>query len=42
MDEQGKKILEKLYGTLTPDLITLRDILVEEGCRDVAMESTSI
>jgi hypothetical protein len=42
LDEQGKKILEKRYGTLTPDLITLRDILVEEGCRDVAIESTSI
>ena len=42
LDEQGKKILEKRYGTLTPDLIELHDILVEYGCGRVAMESTSI
>jgi len=42
LDEEGKKILEKRYGTLTPDLIALRDALVEEGCGNVAMESTSI
>ena len=40
--EKGKKILEKRYGTLTPDLIALRDELVEHGCGRVAMESTSI
>jgi len=42
LDEQGKKILEKRYGTLTPDLMTLRDTLIEQGCGKVAMESTSI
>jgi len=42
LDEQGKKILEKRYGTLTPDLDALRDTLVEQGCGRVAMESTSI
>ena len=42
LDEQGKKILEKRYGTLTPDLISLRDLLVEKGCGYVAMEITSI
>ncbi|MDS1032753.1 transposase [Porphyromonadaceae sp. NP-X] len=42
LDEEGKKILEKRYGTLTPDLISLRDVLIEEGCGNVAMESTSI
>jgi transposase len=42
LDEQGEKILEKRYGTLTPDLIALRDTLVEYGCGRVAMESTSI
>ena len=42
LDEQGKIIFEKRYGTLTPDLIALRDALVEHGCGRVAMESTSI
>jgi transposase len=42
LDEQGKKILEKRYGTLTPDLMELRNTLVEQGCGRVAMESTSI
>ena len=42
LDEQGKKIFEKRYGTLTPDLMALRETLVEEGCGRVAMESTSI
>ncbi|MDR0205774.1 MAG: IS110 family transposase [Bacteroidales bacterium] len=42
LDEQGKKIFEKRFGTLTPDLIALRDTLVEYGCGRVAMESTSI
>ena len=42
LDEQGKKILEKRYGTLTADLMTLRDSLIEQGCGKVAMESTSI
>jgi hypothetical protein len=41
LDEQGKKNFEKRYGTLTPDLIALRDTLVEHGCGRVAMESTS-
>jgi transposase len=42
LDQQGKKILEKRFGTLTPDLDKLRDTLVEHGCCRVAMESTSI
>jgi len=42
LDEQGKKIFEKRYTTLTPDLMELRDTLVEKGCGRVAMESTSI
>jgi len=42
LDEQGKKILEKRYGTLTPDLTSLRDTLVSNGCGRIAMESTSI
>ena len=42
LDAQGKKILEKRYGTLTPDLTQLRDNLIEHGCGKVAMESTSI
>jgi transposase len=42
LDEQGKKIFEKRYGTLTPDLDALRDNLVAQGCGRVAMESTSI
>ena len=42
LDEQGKKILEKRYGTLTPSLMELRDMLVAQGCNRVAMESTSI
>ena len=42
LDSQGKKEFEKRYGTLTPDLIELRDTLVEHKCGRVAMESTSI
>jgi len=42
LDEQGKKIFEKRFGTLTPDLEKLRDTLVEHGCGRVGMESTSI
>jgi transposase len=42
LDEQGKKIIEKRYGTLTPDLTALRDALIEHGCGNIAMESTSI
>lgn len=42
LDEQGKRILEKRYGTLTPDLTALREALIERGCGSIAMESTSI
>ena len=42
LDEQGKKIFEKRYGTLTPELDKMRNTLVEKGCGRVAMESTSI
>ena len=42
LDEQGKKIFEKRFGTLTPDLEKLRDTLVDHGCGRVTMESTSV
>ena len=42
LNEQGKKILEKRYGTLTSDLLKLRETMVEYGCGRAAMESTSI
>jgi transposase len=42
LDEKGKKILEERYGTLTPDLDRLRNVLVDNGVGRVAMESTSI
>ena len=42
LDEQGKKIFEKRFGTLTLDLIALRYTLVEYGCGRAAMKSTSI
>lgn len=42
LDEQGKKLLEQRYGTLTPELTALRDTLIANGCGLVAMESTSI
>jgi hypothetical protein len=35
-DEQGKKNLEKRYGTLTPELGRLRDTLIEQDCGRVA------
>ena len=42
LDEKGEKILEKRFGTLTPELDKLRDTLVEQCVGRVAMESTSI
>ena len=42
LNEKGEKILEERYGTLTPDLDKLRDILVDNGVGRIAMESTSI
>ena len=42
LDEKGQKIFEKRYGTLTPELDKLREMLVAQGCGRVAMESTSI
>jgi len=42
LDEQGNKIFEQRFGTLTPELTALRDTLVSYGCGRVAMESTSI
>jgi len=42
LDEQGKKILEQRFGTLTPELDKLRDTLVAHNCCRVALESTSI
>jgi hypothetical protein len=40
LDEEGKKNFEKRFGTLTPDLIALRDAIVAHDCGSVAMEST--
>ena len=41
LDSKGEKIEEK-FSTLTPDLDRMRDIMVEHGVQEVAMESTSI
>lgn len=41
LKETGEKI-EKVFGTLTPDLDSLRDFLVEHNVGKVAMESTSV
>jgi transposase len=41
-DEKGEKVLEKRFSTLTTDLDLLRSMLIENGCGNVAMESTSI
>ena len=41
LDENGKKILEERFSTLTPDLDRLRDELAERCAGRVAMESTS-
>lgn len=40
-DKQGRKILEKPYGTFTPDLIALRDTFFR-GYGNVAMKSTGV
>jgi len=42
LSEKGEKILESRYGTLTPELDKLREVLVSHGVGRVAMESTSI
>ena len=42
LDENGEKILEQRFGTLTPDLLNLREVLLTHCCKYVAMESTSI
>jgi len=42
LDEKGEKILEEHYGTLTPDLDKLRDVLVDHGVGRVAKESTAV
>ena len=41
MNEKGDKIEEK-SSTLTPDLDRMRDLMVESGVCEVAMESTII
>lgn len=41
LQENGEKI-EKIYGVLTPELDSMRDLLVENDVGEVAMESTSI
>jgi transposase len=42
LDEKGEKVFEKRFSTLTTDLDLLRSVLIENGCGQVAMESTSI
>jgi transposase len=42
LDEKGEKISEQRFSTLTTDLDLLRVMLIENGCGQVAMESTSI
>jgi transposase len=42
IDEERKKIFEKRYGTLTPDLKELLETLRSYNVKEVAMESTSI
>ena len=42
LDGEGNFFLERRYGTLTPELTTLRDALIGVGCERIAMESTSI
>jgi hypothetical protein len=32
LDENGEKILEQCFGTLTPDLLSLREVLLTHGC----------
>jgi len=41
LTERGEKI-EEVFGTLTPELERLRDLLVSQVVGKVAMESTSI
>ena len=41
LTENGEKI-EEVFGTLTPELDRLRDLLISHGVGKVAMESTSI
>ena len=36
LDEMGKKLFEKRYGTLTPNLTELRERLIEKDCSRVA------
>jgi transposase len=42
MYNKREKLLEKRFGTLTPDLQTLKETLLKHGISGVAMESTSI
>lgn len=41
LQENGEKI-EKIYGVLTPELDSMRDLQVENDVGEVTMESTSI
>lgn len=41
LQENGGEI-EKFYGVLTPELDSMRDLLVENDVGEIAMESTSI
>jgi hypothetical protein len=41
-DSNGEKILEQRSGTLTGELMKLRDIMVTCGCDQATMESTRI
>lgn len=42
LDEKGEKLFEMKSGVNTPELDTLRQILIDKGVGQIAMESTSI
>ena len=42
MEQSGQIILEKTYGTLTPELRQMRDDMVMYGVSETAMESTGV
>jgi hypothetical protein len=38
LDAKGEKILEQHFGTLTNELTQLRDVMIQFGCGQAAME----
>jgi transposase len=41
-DQGGRRIVTETFGTMTPDLLALRDWLQTSGVTDVALESTGV